>query len=152
MPERTFSLQIPAEVNELAALRHFVEETAMALAIAPAAAYDVILAANELATNTIVHGYRGQPGTIEIAMHVEGDALVVVLRDQAPPFDPSHVPPPDTTIPLERRQPGGMGIHLARRLTDAMIYRAQPHGGNELILVKKGVARTTKEEPYAHDR
>jgi serine/threonine-protein kinase RsbW len=150
--DRVRVLRISAELNELEAMRRFVEEQVRALGVESSAVFDVLLAVDELSKNIVVHGYRGQPGTIEVEMRTLGDALEVRLRDQAPPFDPTLVPTPDTTLPLELRPPGGMGILLARHFMDAMVHRILPQGGNELLLVKKGVLGTSpKEELPAPD-
>lgn len=109
----------------------------MALKAERGAIDDMIQAVDESATNIIVHGYRGQPGHIEIEVTQEGNVLVVRLRDQAPLFDPTRAPPPDLTLPLERRCVGGLGIHLARQFTDSMTFRTTSEGGNELTLRKK---------------
>ena len=134
------TLRIAATLKELAAIRQFVEETAAALKVDPAAIPDVLLAVDEAATNVIMHGYRGQPGTIEIEMGRDGNSLLVRLRDQATPFDPTVLPPPDVTLPLEMRPLGGMGVYLIRKLMDAVTHRVTPQGGNELTLVKKAIA------------
>lgn len=133
------SLQVAAEVKELATIRRFVEEKAMTLTADPSMVNDIVLAVNEVATNVIVHGYQGQPGLIEIEIKREGDSLLLFVRDQAAPFDPTRVLPPDITLPLEKRPPGGMGVHLIRHLTDAMLYRLLPDGSNELTLVRNGL-------------
>ncbi len=97
----------------------------------------MVRAVDECVCNIIVHGYRGRPGSIEIALWGSQESLVVRLRDQALPFDPTAVPSPDVTSPLEQRPLGGLGIHLARYLVDEMTYRQLPEGGNELTLVKR---------------
>ena len=53
-----------------------------------------------MVTNIIEHGYQGQPGSIEIEVTTREDALIIQLRDQAPPFDPTSVPPPIYPSPL----------------------------------------------------
>jgi serine/threonine-protein kinase RsbW len=147
------SLQIAAEVQDLAAIRQFVEEQAHALNLEQAAVYDLVLAVTEMATNIIVHGYRAKRGVIELEMRQADDSIEVRLRDQAPPFDPTRVPAPDITLPLHKRPFGGMGIHLTKQLMDDMIYRVMPHGGNELTLVKRcDVEASPKEQTDAHDR
>lgn len=133
------TLCVSAELGNLSALRDFVTERGTALGADLGALYDVILAVDEAATNIVVHGYRGQPGMIEIEVRREGDALRVCLRDQAPPFDPHSVPPPDLSLPLEERPLGGMGIHMMKQLVDRVIHRVPPQGGNELTLIKKGI-------------
>ena len=144
--DRTRVLRIPAEMNQLAVLQQFVEEQVRLLEVESSAVYDVLLAVDELAMNIVVHGYRDERGTIEVEMRTVGDALEVRLRDQAPPFDPTRVPTPDTTLPLELRPPGGMGILLVRHFMDSMVHRILPEGGNELILIKKGVVGTRPKE------
>lgn len=131
------TLRVLAELPNLAVIRRFVEETATALKADCGAIDDMIQAVDESATNIIVHGYQGRPGHIEIEVTQEGNVLVVRLRDQAHLFDPTRAPPPDLTLPLERRRVGGLGIHLTRQFTDSMTYRITSEGGNELTLRKK---------------
>jgi serine/threonine-protein kinase RsbW len=133
----TSTLRIEADLSNLAVIRRFVDETATALEASPEAIYGLTLAVDELVTNIIVHGYRGQGGSVEIEMAKEGDSLVVRLRDQAPPFDPTTVPPPDLSVALDERPLGGLGIYLARQFMDEVIHRVTPQGGNEMTLVTR---------------
>jgi len=137
----SISLHIAAELKNLAAICLFVEEVATALGVDPAIIPDVVLAVDEAASNIIIHGYQGQGGAVEIEVGQEGDALVIRLRDEAAPFDPTTVPAPDLTVPLEQRAVGGLGIHLIRQVMDEMAHRVTPQGGNELTLVKRGIGR-----------
>lgn len=130
----------PAELQSLAAIRHFVEDAATELGADPEILPTLVQAVDESATNIVVHGYRGRPGTIDVAVTREGSTLGVRLRDQAPLFDPTSVPPPDLDLPLEARPIGGLGVHLARRCVDEMIYRVTPAGHNELTLLKRNVS------------
>jgi anti-sigma regulatory factor (Ser/Thr protein kinase) len=132
------TLRIPADPDRLAGVRSFLRETAAARGVRPEAVPDVVQAVDESVCNIIVHGYRGNPGSIEIFVDREGDDLVVRLRDQGPTFDPTSVPTPDLDLPLDARRPGGMGVHLARQLMDEVRHRVPPGSGNELTLVKRG--------------
>jgi anti-sigma regulatory factor (Ser/Thr protein kinase) len=60
------SLCLAAELENLAAIRNFVQESAAALGVDQAVISDVVLAADEAVTNVILHGYQGRQGTIEI--------------------------------------------------------------------------------------
>jgi serine/threonine-protein kinase RsbW len=131
-----YSLQTTAELGNLSQLRDFVEMAATALGIEPDLVFNIQLAVDEVATNIMLHGYRGQGGSLELELERVGTDLVVRLRDEAPPFDPTTVPPPDLTLPLVKRPIGGLGIHLVRRAMDEVIHRVRPAGGNELTLVK----------------
>ena len=146
------TLRVRAELSELAAIRRFIEDQATALRIDPPAIYDLLLAVNEIATNSIVHGYRNQPGMIEVALRQIGDGVEICVRDDAPPFDATQAPAPELNLPLVNRPLGGMGIHLVRQLIDSLAYRARPDGGNEVILVKRRIVpRLPQEEPDGSD-
>ena len=141
------SLRIAAELTHLALIRRFIRETALALRADPTALHDVVQAADEAATNIIVHGYRGQPGIVEVEVGHAGDALVLRLRDQAPPFDPTRHPAPNfLTLPPEQRPVGGLGIYLMREFMDEVAHRVTAQGGNELTLVKRAILANSDKE------
>jgi serine/threonine-protein kinase RsbW len=133
------TLQVSADLNNLAITRQFIRNVATALRVDPAIIGDVVLAVNEVVTNIIEHGYQGEPGIIEIEVEQATDSLVIRLRDQAPPFDPNAVPVPDLTLPLEKRPLGGLGVYITRQVMDEVTHQITPQGGNELTLVKKKV-------------
>jgi len=133
-----YSLCLAAELENLAVMRNFVQKSAMALGVDPAVVSDLVLAADEAVTNVIVHGYQGRRGIIEIEVEREAMDVLVHVRDDAPPFEPSSVPSPDLARPLEERSPGGLGIYLIRQYVDEVIHRITPQGGNELILKTRG--------------
>ncbi len=126
-----------AAPENLASIRRYVEESALSLQADPAAVDDMVQAVDEAATNIIFHGYAGKPGKLEIGITREEASLVARLRDWAIPFDPTQFPPPDLSSPLEKRNPGGLGICLIRQFVDQVKYQAITQGGNELILIKK---------------
>jgi anti-sigma regulatory factor (Ser/Thr protein kinase) len=140
-----FSLHVTADVEQLATIRAFVERHARELGSDAFDTYDLVLAVNEMATNIVVHGYRGQPGAIEIELRQLGDAIEVRLRDRAPLFDPTRAPAPDLSLPLHKRPLGGMGVHVTRELMDSLSYRVTPEGENELTLTKRGILARSKE-------
>jgi serine/threonine-protein kinase RsbW len=136
-PETERIIRVAAEPANLARVRHFVEEQAVELGADENMVGDIIQAVDESVTNVIVHGYRGKPGIVEVEVRLVAGALIIQLRDHAPPFDPTSVPRPDLDLPLERRPLGGMGVHLTRELTDEVTYGRPEGWGNELTLVKK---------------
>jgi serine/threonine-protein kinase RsbW len=82
------------------------------------------------------------PGEIELEVNHNGDSLVISLRDRAPVFDPTKLPAPDLSLPLERRQIGGLGVFMMQESVDQIRHKPLPEGGNELVLVKRGVVKT----------
>lgn len=137
----SFSLTVTADLNNLTDIYRFVEQTVATFGLEASIIYEIQLAVDEAATNIIIHGYQDQEGNIEIEIKQEGDAVIVLLRDEAAPFDPTAIPPPDLAKPLTERAVGGMGIHLMRQTMDEVNHRVTASGGNELTLIKRGIGK-----------
>jgi serine/threonine-protein kinase RsbW len=136
-------LRIVAERRLLSQVRDWVAEQARQAQASPSEIDDLILAADELVTNIIVHGYHDEPGPIELEVDTRPGVFKLIFRDQAPSFNPTCVPPPDLTLPLHLRPLGGMGIHLVRQSVDEVLYEMLDEGGNQLTLVKHLARRDT---------
>jgi serine/threonine-protein kinase RsbW len=135
-------IRIEADLDELASVRRFVRSKAAESEAPLDCLDDLVQAVDEAVTNTIEHGYRGAPGSVDVAVAFRDGDFVVTIEDEAPPFDPTAVAEPDMSVPPMARVPGGMGIHLIREATDAMTYRPRPGGGNILTLTRaRGQAR-----------
>jgi len=139
------SLRVASDLGQLAAVRELVRSAADDAGAGPACTADLVQAVDEAATNAIIHGHAGQAGWVEVGVATVGDRFVVTIEDDAPPFDPTTVPAPDLSIHPGARQPGGMGVLLARLCVDEMTYQPRPGGGNILTLVRR-FEQSTKED------
>lgn len=144
------ALTIDAEAARLHELRAFVRTELQARDVDEEAIDDLVQASDELACNAIEHGYAGAPGTIAVEVARSADVVTLRLRDAAPAFDPRTVPEPRLDLPLEQRPLGGMGIHLARTLTDGIDHRILPGGGNEVVLTKRLRSSEPREGSDGH--
>ena len=61
------------------------------------------------------------------------------MADDGPGFDPLSAPEPDTSLGIEERPIGGLGIALVRRLMDHVEYERRD-GKNRLRLRRRLVA------------
>jgi serine/threonine-protein kinase RsbW len=146
------AIEIDASLGELAAVRTFVRQHVAAADGDETVMTDLVQAVDELVCNVIQHGYAGRPGRIEVAAVRRADEIAFVIRDDAPAFDPRTVPEPPLDLPLDRRPLGGMGIHLARALTDGLDHRILPTGGNEVTVRKRLGSATEGSGDGHHDR
>jgi anti-sigma regulatory factor (Ser/Thr protein kinase) len=76
----------------------------------------------ELFTNVLKYGNRS-----EAPVHIEMTRLPTAWRCASSrkmrcPSTPTATPEMDITAPLEERTPGGMGLHLVRKLVDSVEY------------------------------
>jgi len=102
----------------------------------PDAVGEMIVALNEGVVNVVRHGYQMQPGQVELRLWREGHTLRIEGCDNAPLFDPTSVPTPDITVPLDLRPFGGMGVHMMRQFVDELHYQVTEDGRNQLSLIK----------------
>lgn len=149
MPE---AIAIEATVERLADVRAFVRARLGVEGADDETIADLVQAVDELVCNVVEHGYRRAPGAIEVAFLPGERDLAFRIRDGAPPFDPRTVPEPPLHLPLAERRLGGMGVHLARTLTDGLDHRILPTGGNEVTVRKLRRAATGDASDGHHDR
>lgn len=102
----------------------------------------VVQILEELFSNIVIHGCRGNPqGDILVEAEVRPGTLEVTLTDHAFPFNPLLVPEADTTLSLEERAVGGLGLLFVRRTADAMACRlvgeGTPQAANQLRFSKR---------------
>lgn len=129
-------VRIPADLGRLAEVRAVIREAARDAGADPGTVDDLVQAVDEATTNAIVHGYAGRPGWVEVTLTSVGTAVVIVVEDEAPTFDPTALPDPDMRVPALVRGPGGMGIRLMRLATDGLDYRPRAGGGNILTMTR----------------
>ena len=131
------AITIEAAVDQLAGVRAFVRTQVAAAGGDDEMTADLVQAVDELVCNVVEHGYAGRPGSIEVAFIETTGEIGFRIRDDAPRFDPTTVPEPPLDQPLSQRRLGGMGVHLARALTDGFDHRILPTGGNEVTVRKR---------------
>ena len=97
------------------------------------------IALDELLANELSHGMAGRDGClVTIEAELDQERVIVTLTDDGPPFDPFRQAAPDTTLSVEERPIGGLGLHLVRELMDEVRYQRRD-GHNVVVLVKQFV-------------
>ncbi|WP_328537669.1 ATP-binding protein [Streptomyces sp. NBC_00344] len=117
------TLRIPATIESLDEVAAFVLELGAEAGLPETALYRLRLAADELATNIVMHGYQDRTGEISVAGGIEEDRVWVRFEDDAEAFDPRQgMRPPALDVPLEEREIGGLGVYLAFTAVDSFDY------------------------------
>src|SRR5215468_7371292 len=124
------------QLSELALLDEALDRLGVRGGVAAATLAEVRIVCDEIVSNVIRHAYPdGGPHDIEVRLELAGHRIAVTVLDDGVSFNPLVAPAADTSLPLEQREPGGLGIHLVKRLTDEATYRRQD-GRNVITLVK----------------
>jgi phosphoserine phosphatase RsbU/P len=120
------AVELKNDLSEIERLKRIVDEFARRHQIETQALGNMNLALDEILTNIISYGYDdGGEQRIVIRLALEGGKWTVEVEDDGKPFNPLNAPVPDTKQLLEERPIGGLGIHLVRKLVDALEYRRQ---------------------------
>lgn len=108
-----------------------------ALQAVPEQSFTFRLVLEELLVNIVNYAYPPDvDGEVTIDVdNVEG-CVVIRLTDRGVPFDPLARETPDTTLPLEQRPIGGLGIFLVREMMDTVDYE-YTDGCNVLTVTKR---------------
>lgn len=86
-------------------------------------AWRLRVALDEIVANIVSYGAGGgDPAAIDVWFSRQGGLVEVTVADDGPAFDPLERPEPDITLPLDQRQPGGVGILLVKSLMDEVKY------------------------------
>ncbi|MHB1357112.1 MAG: ATP-binding protein [Anaerolineae bacterium] len=132
-----YALCVRSQLANLAQIASFVTDQAQSLGMDDDQVFDIQMAVDEACTNSMEHAYAGQEnGEVTICCYTEDDDFVVKISDLGAHFDPDAIPEPDTSLPLEERGIGGLGIFLMRRLMDSVEFTSHNSDGNEVIMRK----------------
>lgn len=123
-------------VDSLARIFEFSAEAFARHGIDPGLLPSVDFVLEELFTNMIKYS-RGD-ADVQIELRPLAGGVEATLADRgAEPFDVTQAPAVDTTLPIEQRRPGGLGLHLIRRMVDSIEYEYRQEDRQSRITFRK---------------
>lgn len=130
------TLLIMNKVSEITKLNAFVKSATSTLNMEKGLANKIKLAIEEAATNVIEYAYPNDTkGDINVTIEADQERIRFILIDSGAEFDPTAVSKADTTLTVDERPIGGLGILLVRNLMDSINYE-RIEGKNILRLEK----------------
>lgn len=137
----TRRLRVPATDEGIQAALDALESLWAVLGISRAVTWPVAVSLDEVLANVVRHGLgaRGASALVELELRLEpGDPprCELQLEDDGPAFDPLGAASPDTSLGVDARPIGGLGIELVKRLMDEVQYERRD-GRNRLRLARR---------------
>ncbi|MBR1803748.1 MAG: SpoIIE family protein phosphatase [Muribaculaceae bacterium] len=133
------------DVKQIPQLNSFVEHVTDQLGLDSTLSQQMKLAVEEAVVNVMQYAYpAGTTGDVTITAKSNGMCLKFIITDAGNPFDPTEAAKADTTLSVEERPIGGLGIFLVREMMDSINYE-RFDGKNILTLSKYYNNQTNKK-------
>ena len=125
MTERnSLELSISADIAELARVQQATEKFAADSSMPAGTAQKMNIVLDELLNNTISYGFEDANGhEIHLGIESNDDHVTLKISDDGIPFNPFALSNPDTSLSVEERDIGGLGVMLVKELTDSQVYQ-----------------------------
>ena len=131
------SITLKNDVRQVGELNAFTQSVAQDLHFDNAMVKKLKLAVEEAAVNVMEYAYpKDTVGEVELAAEADATTLRFILMDWGAEFDPTAASTADTTLTVDERPIGGLGILLVRNLMDSINYE-RIDGKNILRMEKR---------------
>lgn len=129
-------LEIGSRLENVELVQIAVEASLQQLAIEEGVSNQVGTAVREAVANAIRHGNQSDADKqVQVDFGLEGNEIVIEVRDEGVGFDPERVP--DPLEPENLLKPNGRGILLIREFMDRVEYKFKKECGTALIMRKQ---------------
>lgn len=121
-----YASELPAAIESVPLLRDFILEKCQRHGMAGRDLEDILLVADEAATNIVIHAYAGLSVVNPVFycdLEIEtGQKVRLQFRDNGRSFRMEDVKHPDLSENLAGKRKGGFGVYLIRSLMDLVSY------------------------------
>jgi len=136
MVKRDYCFELKSKLSELNTLCRHLEDCGNDMELPQKCLFEINLGLDELFTNIISYGFEDDSDhRIKFSLAKKKETLVVLVEDDGKPFNPLEAAAPEVSQDLDSINIGGLGIHLVKKMMDAIDYQ-RVKGKNRLILKK----------------
>ena len=130
-------ITIAATLNNLDTVLSFVEQEMEAAGCSPKLMSKINMAVEEIFVNIAHYAYEPAEGSVYIRCDAENSPCrgTVVFADMGKPFNPLARADPDVGLDAERREIGGLGILMVKKLMDCVQYEYRD--GQNILTLRK---------------
>lgn len=132
-------MNIEATIDNIPTVTAWVDEQLEALDCPMKAQMQIDIAIDELFSNIARYAYNPEtgPATVRVEVAENPMAVVITFIDQGIPYDPLKQEDPNTHLPAEEREIGGLGIFMVKKTMDDITYEYKD--GQNILTIKKNI-------------
>lgn len=116
------SITLPNNIETIPQLNELIDIMCEEVGLDMAMTMNINLAVEEAVVNVMSYAYPNSTGNVQVDIKANPQTVVITLTDSGIPFDPTKKSEVDTTLSVEERPIGGLGIHLVRQIMDSIRY------------------------------
>ena len=130
-------ISIEATVENLPQVTEYITESLEEKDCPPKIVMQMELVIEELFVNVAHYAYRPDVGKCTVLKEFEENprAIILTFIDSGVPYNPLEHEDPDTSLGVEEREIGGLGIFLVKRNVDEITYEYKD--GQNILRLKK---------------
>ena len=131
-------MNIEATIENIPTVTAWVDEQLEALDCPMKAQMQIDIAIDELFSNIARYAYNPETGPATVRVEVvEPLTVVITFIDKGIPYDPLKKEDPNTNLPIEERDEGGLGIYMVKKTMDDIAYEYVD--GQNILRIKKNL-------------
>ncbi len=119
-------LQLANTPENVVLVRVMLSGMAEALSIGESDLNDIRTAVTEACNNVVLHAYEGNPGHMEIEVHVTSEGMTLLVRDHGSGIGALYEDPD--------AHPSGIGLHVIQTLAHGVEFSETAGGGTEVSM------------------
>jgi serine/threonine-protein kinase RsbW len=120
---RSVDVAIHNDLSEIAVARDALDRLGSEFDVPPRVLMSLQVALDEVVSNVVKYSWPdGAKHELLVRMTVSAGGMAVDIFDDGRPFDPRQAPEPNALRKGQRPRPGGVGIHMTKKLVDNLVY------------------------------
>lgn len=133
-------ITLDATIENLDKVTDFVNEELECVGCSFKAMTQIDIVIDELFSNIAHYAYDPDigPATVTVDIIEDPVSVVITFMDNGKPFNPLETAEPDTKLPAEEREIGGLGIFLVKKTMDEVSYEYKD--GKNILSIRKNVS------------
>lgn len=129
MPDHPDTLSLRPDAQAVPTALQWLEAIADREGWPPRTAFGLTLCVDEALTNAVSYAFDPPPADAEPAIALscrqDGERIVIELRDNGQPYDPTAGDPPPLAACLDEAEIGGHGVRLMLHYLHTLAYRRE---------------------------